>query len=166
MRTYPLFLAAMFVMAGCAALNQGQYDGIERGWMDRSDFDKPALKEFKANYDSAKVAPEMISMLSEVRDSIDALVFLGTWCPDSRTEVPRFLKIADLAGISGARVRLFGLDRSKRDPEGLSEKYAISKIPTFIFFKGGKEIGRIVEFPQSTIEGDMLTIFVAAQKAD
>jgi thiol-disulfide isomerase/thioredoxin len=165
MRTFVLSCTVAILLTGCAAFNQGQYDGIERGWIERSAFEKPSLSEFKINYDTATVAPEMVSMLSQVRDSVDALVFLGTWCPDSKHQVPHFLKIADLCGIPASRVRLYGLDRSKKDADGLAEQYSISRIPTFIFFKGGKEIGRIVEFPQTTIEADMLAIFVAAQKS-
>jgi thiol-disulfide isomerase/thioredoxin len=144
-------------------LNQGQYDGIERGWLDRSVFEKSEFREWKAAYDTVQVAPEMVEMIRQVHGDVSIIVFLGTWCPDSRHEIPRFLKIADLTGIPAGNARLYGLDRSKKSPDGSTEKYEIRQVPTFIFLKNGQEVGRITEFPQTTLEGDMLAIFVAAQ---
>jgi thiol-disulfide isomerase/thioredoxin len=151
------------VLVGCTAMNQGQYDGIERGWLDRSVFEKSELREWKAAYDTIQVAPEMVEMIRQVHGDVSIIVFLGTWCPDSKHEIPRFLKIADLAGIPADSTRLYGLDRSKKSPDGSTEKYEIRKVPTFIFLKNGQEVGRITEFPQTTLEGDMLAIFIAAQ---
>ena len=49
-------------------------------------------------------------------------------------------------------------NRSKLDPEGLAAKYEFSRIPTFIVEQKGKEIGRIVERPQVTLEADLVNI--------
>jgi thiol-disulfide isomerase/thioredoxin len=101
-----------------------------------------------------------------IRDSfngIDVTIFFGTWCSDSRRELPRFLKVADMAGIPPDRITLYGLDRSKKSPDGLTEKYHIDRVATFIFFKKGVEIGRITEAPESTIEGDMITILTGGR---
>jgi len=38
------------------------------------------------------------------------------------------------------------------------EKQKIEKIPTFIFIMNGKEIGRIIESPNESLEKDMLKI--------
>jgi len=151
------------VFGGCALLSQGQYDGIERGWLDRSVFEKSQYAEWKTRYDTTQIAPEMVDLLRQVHAGVNVLVFFGTWCPDSRNEVPKFLKIADLSGIAADSVKLYGLDRSKKSPEGLTEKYSITRVPTFIFLKNGEEVGRITEFPQTTLEGDMLAICAGAQ---
>lgn len=99
--------------------------------------------------------------VSAIRDSlrdVDVLVFVATWCPDSRREVPRFLKILDQAGFAGSRLTLYGLDRTKRDAEGLTVKWQIERVPTFILIRGGREIGRIVERPATTLEAAMTVI--------
>lgn len=150
-------------LAGCSLLYQGQYDGIERGWVDRTIFEKSGLAEWKAQYDTTQIAPEMIELLRQVYSGVTTVVFFGTWCPDSKREVPRLLKIADLVGIAPDSVRLYGLDRSKTSPDGLTEKYAITRVPTFIFLKHAEEVGRITEFPQTTLEGDILKILVEAR---
>ncbi len=152
------------VLAGCSWLSQSSSEDIERGWLDRSVFEKPALHEFKDVYDTVQVSPDVVQLLKEADSGLDILVFLGTWCPDSKREVPRFLKIMDLAGIPATRVRLYGLDRSKKSADGLTDQYSISRVPTFIFLRQGSEVGRIVEIPQTTLEMDMLSIFAAARQ--
>ena len=62
------------------------------------------------------------------------------------------------AGIPAERVRLHGLDRAMKSPDGLAAGYQIVRVPTFIVLRGGKEEGRIVERPIGTLEGDLLTI--------
>jgi len=36
--------------------------------------------------------------------------------------------------------------------------YKIELVPTFIFYDGDTELGRIIETPQTSIEGDLLKI--------
>jgi hypothetical protein len=46
-----------------------------------------------------------------------------------------------------------------RDKQGLENEVAgldINFVPTFIFYKAGEEIGRIIEMPYETLEKDML----------
>jgi len=87
---------------------------------------------------------------------VEVLAFVATWCPDSRREVPRFLKILDQAGFGGTHLTLYGLDRTKKDAEGLTVKWQIERVPTFILIRGGHEIGRIVERPSTTLETAMV----------
>ncbi len=91
---------------------------------------------------------------------MNVLVFLGTWCSDSRREVPRFLKILELAHNDHIKFQLMGLDRSKRDSLGLAEKSQIEFVPTFVVFKNDQEIDRIVETPSLSIEQDLVKIFM------
>jgi thiol-disulfide isomerase/thioredoxin len=105
-----------------------------------------------------------ITLIRATNAGTSFLVFFGTWCSDSRREVPHFLKIADDCGIDSSRIRLYGLDRSKKSRDGLTEKYHIDRVPTFIFLKDGDEIGRITEKPTGTLEADMLAILAAAQQ--
>jgi thiol-disulfide isomerase/thioredoxin len=147
-------------LAGCW-VGESMY---RTGWADREILLSTHYPAFKAVYEKASVGEEFTGMIAKVKDDVEYLVFFGSWCPDSEREVPRFLKIADLANIERDRVRLYALDRTKRSPDGLTDTYAIKRIPTFIFLKGGKEVGRITEVPSSTLEGDMLTILAGARE--
>lgn len=71
---------------------------------------------WKSEYDSAEVAPELQRCLSDQlaaaasaaaagQDSHQApsvIIFLGTWCPDSRVAVPGVLKALDYAAAAAA----------------------------------------------------------------
>ena len=114
--------------------------------------------EFREVYHRAEIGPEFIGLISQVSEGAEFLVFLGTWCGDSRREVPRFLRIVQEAGIDEDHVQLYNLDHSKTSPDGLTERWAIERVPTFIVLRNGSEVGRIVERPRSTLEGDLLSI--------
>ena len=53
---------------------------------------------------------------------------------------------------------MYGVDRSKESRDGLTEKYHITNVPTFIVLSGGEEIGRIVEHSEEGIEFDLVDL--------
>ena len=83
---------------------------------------------------------------------------MGTWCGDSRRELPRFFAIVDAAGWDESRISYLGLDYTKRDPQGRTAALQVSAVPTFVLFRHGAEIGRIVERPLGTLEGSLAKI--------
>lgn len=157
-----ILVTSIVLLNGCSAGHLTKQEVIERGWVDRSVLDKPEHHDFKAVYDSVRVGEDYVDMIARADSGIQVIVFFGTWCSDSRREVPRFLKIADLARMPAGMMKLYGLDRSKKSQDGLTDQYGIDRVPTFIFLKGGEEIGRITEVPVTTIEGDMLSILARA----
>jgi thiol-disulfide isomerase/thioredoxin len=90
-------------------------------------------------------------------DGVTVLLIVATWCPDSKREVPRFFAIMDGAGISASQLTMVGVDRSKKDAEGLTEKWGITRVPTFVFLRNGQEVGRVVERtpPGATLEAEI-----------
>jgi thiol-disulfide isomerase/thioredoxin len=157
-RSHLLFIAAL-ALWGCSGVREAQ---VERGWIDRATLMAPEHHQFQERYDTVEVEQQFVPMIRSVADGVSTIVFLGTWCPDSRREVPHFLKVADEAGIPSESIRLYALDRGKRSDDGLTDQYHIQRVPTFIFLKGGKEIGRITEVPRTTMEQDMLIILANA----
>ncbi len=157
------FVVVAWVLGGCSSnvAMKGEY--IETGWVDRNVLDKPEHHQFKAQYDTVALDNDVAGLIQNVNAGVDFLVVFGTWCPDSRREVPHFLKIADHCGIASSRIRLYGLDRTKKSADGLSEQYHITLVPTFIFLKNGNEVGRITERPKGTLEADMMSILADAQ---
>jgi len=155
-------LVALFI--GCGRLHESTKDVVETGWIPRAEFEKPALSPFKARYDTVALEQDLVGMIRNANVGVNTLVFFGSWCGDSRREVPHFLKIADSCGWDSSRYHLYGLDRSKKSPDGLTEKYRIEKVPTFIFLKGDDEVGRITEKPAGTLEADMLAILASVKQ--
>jgi thiol-disulfide isomerase/thioredoxin len=153
-----LILACL--LAGCASSpTVRQYAG-PLGKIERSELDDV----FMAQYDSFSVQTDFLDLIRRANAGVNVVVFLGTWCSDSRREVPHFLKIMDQAGVPASRLTLYALDREKKCPDGSASRYAIERVPTFVFEKGGEEVGRIVESPKTTLEGDVLRILAAAQQ--
>lgn len=158
MRTLAPLLIALVVLSSCGPVPSFQRSIDPVGKLERSRLDEA----FTARYDTVRIQSELLDLIRQCQPGVDVMVFLGTWCSDSRREVPRFLKVADSVGITMDRITLYALDRRKTSPEGLEEKYHIDRVPTFIFEKRGEEIGRIVEVPRTTVEADMLTILADA----
>jgi len=122
-------------------------------------FDYP---EWKIEYDSYIIKETYIDSLKKIiDDDISIMIFFATWCSDSEREVPRFLKILDDSEVlSNDKMTLYALDRIKKMENNLPEKYNISRVATFIIFKEGNEIGRIVESPAMSLEADLLNILL------
>lgn len=105
--------------------------------------------------------PQIVDLLQkQVNKDLHILVFLGTWCADSRNIVPLFFNYLEKANWSiGTRLNLFCVDHNKRISvsglENLAQSLKINKVPTIIFLKDGKEIQRIVEYglPKNEIHG-------------
>ncbi len=133
------------------------------GVVERAYLNDPAWPAFTAVYDTTRIEADYIDMIRATYQGEEFLVFFGAWCGDSKRDVPRFLKIADTTGIPPSKVTLYSLDRTKTSPDGLTDRYGIQFVPTFIVLKGGAEVGRITEFPQVSVEADLLTILAAAR---
>ena len=90
------------------------------------------------------------------------LLFMGTWCGDSRREVPRIYKLLDYCGVSPAQIELITLSNHdsayKQSPTHEEKGLHIIRVPTLLVMEHNKETGRIVETPVVTWEKDLLAI--------
>lgn len=168
MNTFLYCFAAVLLLAGCSGTKDVQKanassEPMALGWIQRNDFMTSAYPQFLDVYDSVHIGEPFIEMIRQVHGDVEIVVVLGTWCSDSKQQVPRFLKIADLAGIPAAQIRFYGVDRTKKSRDSVTDRYRIEFVPTFIFLKQENEIGRIIEAPRTSLEEDMLAILVAAQ---
>ena len=106
---------------------------------------------FKKGYDN--YVPSELSALKD--DDIKVVVFFGTWCHDSKRELPKALKIFNVIGINDENIELIALDLNKKEPLGRAAKLNLVYTPTLIFFRESKEIGRIIEKPDISLEKDI-----------
>ncbi len=113
--------------------------------------------------------PTDIVMLAEISQQVEIICVLGTWCSDSQREVPRFWKVLNEADNPNLEFTMFAVGRSSDSEarhlmesigfdESLRLLYGVELVPTFIFSIAGREIGRIIETPTGTLEGDMTGI--------
>jgi thiol-disulfide isomerase/thioredoxin len=107
---------------------------------------------FKWYADAQKIytaRPETVEALQQCKDTVQLLVFMGTWCEDSHFVIPRLFKLTDAAGFSDNRITLIGVDRDKKTASHLCEALGVTNVPTIIVMKKGKELGRVVEYGSS-----------------
>ena len=124
-------------------------------------FDYPEWKTREKEYipDTA-----VIKALQELPGKYNVEIFFGTWCGDSEREVPRFFKIYDFAGLKDKlSYILYAVNRKLKLDNKLTDKRKIERVPTFIFYRNDKEIGRIVETPNDLLEKDILMILNKAK---
>ncbi|MHC1733586.1 MAG: thioredoxin family protein [Bacteroidales bacterium] len=120
---------------------------------------QPHSEWYHAGY--AQYQPDMTIMaelMVQEKDDLTITIVLGTWCPDSRREVPRFMKIIDLWGFPKEKIRFIGTDIDKAAPLEDFSLLTIERVPTFIFFKNNVETGRIIEVPVTSLEQDTRNI--------
>jgi hypothetical protein len=130
------------------------------GYINLLQFSKPPHSEwFLKGFNEYQPVGEVIRKLALTdKDDLSIRIVLGTWCPDSRREVPRFMKIIDLLQFPAERVVFVGVDNTKMAPVGGYDTLGIERVPTFIFMKNKVETGRIIENPVTSLEQDMLNI--------
>jgi thiol-disulfide isomerase/thioredoxin len=117
---------------------------------------------FDPNYDDYLVNDKIVKKLKDSLNQYTIKVFLGTWCGDSKKEVPQFYSILDATNFPESQLEVIAVDNTeeayKQAPNREEKGLNIHRVPTFIFYKNGKEVNRIVEHPNETLERDMLKI--------
>ncbi|WP_300566851.1 thioredoxin family protein [Flavobacterium sp.] len=119
---------------------------------------EPFSAWYSANHDSYKPNPATIEELKKHINDVSITIFMGTWCEDSQHQVPGFYQVLEQLKFDEKNVTLITVDRSKSTPDHLEKDKNITNVPTFIFYKNGKEMHRIVESPVESLEKDMLKI--------
>ena len=121
-----------------------------------------AVRGWREVYDAYRPEPGEIARL---RGALEAGAFLrievvlGTWCSDSRREVPRLLKVLEALGPDApVTVRLEGVDRTKTvedpawDPAVLPGEVA-GRVPEIVVLgPDGEELARVVETAVDPLE--------------
>ena len=105
-----------------------------------------AFKWFGENQKGYTPYATALQALIANKDSVSFLVFGGTWCHDTQFILPKFYSLTEAAGLGQNKITLLGVDPSKKTIQHLSEAFNILNVPTIIVLKGGKEIGRVIEY--------------------
>lgn len=120
---------------------------------------KPFSTWFESGYETYTPEAEAVKTIQENIDDYEIKVFMGTWCGDSKREVPKLIKLLDEVNYDYNKVELVAVDRNKTTPSKVEEELEILYVPTIIFYKDGEEINRFVEYPQGdSFEEDIARI--------
>lgn len=130
------------------------------GYLNRKQFTFPPHSAWYSDgYENYVIDSVFADRLKVIPGSnITIKIVMGTWCPDSRREVPRFMRIIDRWGLPESNLTIIGVDDAKLSPVGEYDKLNIQRVPTFIIYKNNLEAGRIIENPVTSLEQDILNI--------
>ncbi|WP_157600682.1 thioredoxin family protein [Rufibacter sp. DG15C] len=117
----------------------------------------PGYQRYTPN---AKIMEELTPLL----ETVTFKAYMGSWCIDSQRDVPRFFKVLDMGRVPLTKLEMVSLREDKSTWTGEEKQLNISAVPTFIVYKDGKELGRIVEVAYPTIEMQLLNIIKGTEK--
>lgn len=117
---------------------------------------------FTKNYEAYTVDSNTANQVKPLLKNKQFLLFMGTWCGDSRREVPRIYKILDYCHVKPSQLQLITLSNSdtayKQSPEHEEKGLNIRRVPTLLIYDNHRELGRVVESPVTSLEKDLLAI--------
>ena len=155
-----IFCACLLGCAGIFPKNNPTVifdDGNHFGLLSKSlIIDHDSYTWFPKQYDAYH--PNLNGFNSANLKQISIKIFMGTWCHDSKREVPRLYKILDELYYDYENFEIIGLTKDKK---GYFQDYAtfgITNTPTIIFYRNDMEIGRIIEEPKGSLEDQMARI--------
>jgi tetratricopeptide (TPR) repeat protein len=119
---------------------------------------------FYKSYDNYTIDSFTLNLIAPMLKNKTIEVFLGSWCGDSKREMPRLVKILQAAGFDTANLKLIFVDNSlkhyKQSPQHEEASKNIHHVPTIIIYNNGGEMGRIIESPKISLEKDLLAILL------
>lgn len=157
-----LCVSGLVLWVACATkskISPKKESAMLMGRVNKNDFLTPPYQQwFRAGYDSYSLNPQQINTFSSRLKDYDIEIYMGTWCGDSRREVPAFYKILEAADFSPAQIKAYAVNRKKISGIFAEKGKNITHVPTFIFYKDNQEVGRIVESPINSLEQDISDI--------
>jgi thiol-disulfide isomerase/thioredoxin len=150
-------------LIGCVGTNPGDIpaavykDGYHYGLLNKSLIENHnAYTWFPKHYNTYNPNLNGFDLLNFENTSIK--IFMGTWCHDSKIEVPQFYKILDKLNFNYKNFQIIGLTKDKKGYFKDYTYFNITNTPTFILYRGDIEIGRIIEKPEGSLESHLLKI--------
>jgi hypothetical protein len=121
-------------------------------------FNYPELSQwFNQEYLNYQIDTSTLNRIKHLESNYTIRIYFATWCPDTRRELPRMKKILDYLN-EAQNVELIGLNRKKKLSGGNTPIDSITHVPSMLVFLENKEIGRISEKPQTSLETDLFEI--------
>lgn len=145
----------LFTLATGFAFGQVQYEVIKendgnkilKGVISRELIaSDPDFKWYAQNLKPYPSDKDAAVKLAQRKDSVQLVVFLGTWCEDSHVVIPKLFSFLDAANFSNDRLTVIGVDRDKKTISHLTDAFNVINVPTVIVMKEGRELGRVVEY--------------------
>ena len=168
MQRMKTIITALLLLIGISAMAQNKAYNVSKDSVDgglifngRITFDdlnaEPSFTWLKKGVEAYMPDEKKIAALKEkfTQHNYSVVVFLGTWCDDSHELIPKLEKVLQLIQYPQSSLTMFGVDRAKTTTTHDEKQYKITLVPTIIVFDKDREIGRITESVQKSIEADL-----------
>lgn len=117
---------------------------------------------FSKSFETNEADTVTVKLIAPLLQNKSMEIFLGSWCGDSKREVPHMMKILEAASFDTTKLKLIFVDNTddvyKQSPQHEEKGKFIHHVPTFIVYDDNKEMGRITETPAVSLEKDLLAI--------
>jgi dipeptidyl aminopeptidase/acylaminoacyl peptidase len=139
------------------------------GEVTREDIRKE-IPDWGAEYDAYAADLDSLEALQTGLKNVRFICVFGTWCSDSKREVPRFWRLLDDLGVPEAALEMYAVGSSRFTEEmgvpkdvlewsrDIKAWHDVTAVESIIVERAGREIGRIVEAPAQSLEKDLLEI--------
>ena len=127
------------------------------------------VRGWEASYKAYRPDPVALAKLRKIKGHYRIVVVLGSWCSDSRREVPRLVKILNVIGGKHFSLEMYGVGHTLRVddpsfPKDVLPGVKAERVPTIIVLdRDGQELGRVVETAEQPLE-TLLYTFVAPEE--
>lgn len=115
---------------------------------------------YTKNYEDFNPAPH--KGVSASLNDVKVKIFIGSWCGDTKFLLPKFIKSWEAMNLPLSQLEFVAVhyegELYKQGPNKETAGLNIHRVPTFIFEKEGKEIGRIVERSVHDLDTDIKCI--------
>lgn len=118
---------------------------------------------FDPEYEMYEPDIAALDIIKDKIEDVEITVIIGTWCSESKEEIPRFFRILDEINYPTDDITIIAVNRDKKTEGDEIKSLAVDFVPTFIFYKNDSELGRIIEVPDQSLELDMLEIITQTE---
>lgn len=119
---------------------------------------EPSFKWMKKGMEGYEPDANAVTYLTKALRPYTLIVLMGTWCDDSQNLIPKLAKVLQAAKFPMQQMAMWGVDRAKQTGGIENKTFELKKVPTIIVFKGNREVGRIVESVNRSVEIDLAQI--------
>lgn len=124
---------------------------------------EPTFSWLPSGIEAYQPKSESVAYLKQHLRNFSLLIFMGTWCGDTKDLLPKTFKVLQASNITTDNMMMVGMDRKKttitKEGKRLVRRYKAKSLPTFVVLDAsGKEVGRIVESVDKSIEEDLVAI--------
>jgi len=158
-------IAAMTILGACSSSGRSDepvtpagLDGNEMFGQGDMEWVLENIAVFHTRTDLISPDRQAVGFLSDVREPVTILVFMGSWSVDAQIHVPALFSTMREVDNNRITLRIIGLNRRLEDRDGLAARYDITASPTFVVMHGDIEIGRVIEAPLTNPAADIVTI--------